>query len=263
MNKSSVIEYNGKKYVWYTPTKQANQMVDRKLEKENQQIVSDLGITSKNLVFFEDGMKINEYIEGDSLNHLDEFDYSKIANMLKILHSSKQKSRKDYCPFEKVLNYIEETKALNIELDDKFYELYNEVLKQENFLKSIPLSLCHNDFQKSNIIKTPEDSYFMIDFEFMMNNDPLFDVAAFGNDDVNEGFLLLNEYLDYNITKKELKRFSYWRILLSLQWYLVALIKDQHGEGKVHGYDFKMVAKHFLENANDAKSLLSKYLPLY
>ena len=91
-----------------------------------------------------------------------------------------------------------------------------------------------------------------------MNNDPIFDISAFGNDDVKEGYELLKAYLNDNVSKEDIERFCLWRILLSLQWYLVALIKDYHGEGKIHGFDFKEVAKHFLTNAIDAKILLNR-----
>ena len=102
MNRSYIIELDGKKYVWYTPTEQANEMVDRKLEKSNIDKVYPLGITSKNLVFYEDGMKINEFIEGSSTNLIDEFDTKKVAEMLHKLHDSKVLSDKDYLPFVKV-----------------------------------------------------------------------------------------------------------------------------------------------------------------
>lgn len=258
MNKSQVVEIDGRKYVWYVPTEQANQMVDRQLEKENQQIIYELGITSKNLAFYDDGMKINEFIPGDSLNHIDNFDVKKVAIMLKKLHNSKKLSRKDYLPFSKVLGYEKEAQGLGLSFDDDYYKLIKICLENREFLESQKLALCHNDFQRSNIIRTPNDEYFVIDFEFVMNNDPLFDVAAFGNNDVNEGYSLLQEYCNHNVKEEEKERFCYWRMLLSLQWYLVALIKDAHGEGAVHGFDFKQVAAHFLDNAKDAYDLLNK-----
>ena len=91
-----------------------------------------------------------------------------------------------------------------------------------------------------------------------MNNDPYFDIAGFGNNKVEEGFELLKNYCNNKITIEDIERFFYWRILLSLQWYLVALIKDYHGEGKAHNYDFKEVAHFFLENASHAEELLNE-----
>lgn len=257
MNRSQIIELDGIKYVWYTPTEQANEMVDRKLEKSNIDKVYPLGITSKNLVFYEDGMKINEFIEGKSLNLIDEFDTKEVAKILHKLHDSNVLSDKDYLPFEKVANYIKEVKSLDIKLDEDFYILYKDIYSKKNFLESQKLTICHNDFQRSNIIKTPDNKYYMIDFEFMMNNDPVFDIAAFGNNNVADGYQLLKDY--FSVLDKDIKtRFFYWRMLLSLQWYLVALIKDKRGEGKEHGFDFYQVAQFFLGNAKSAREMFQK-----
>lgn len=257
MNRSQIIELDGIKYVWYTPTEQANEMVDRKLEKSNIDKVYPLGITSKNLVFYEDGMKINEFIEGKSLNLIDDFDTKEVAKILHKLHDSNVLSDKDYLPFEKVANYIKEVESLDIKLDEDFYILYKDIYSKKDFLESQKLTICHNDFQRSNIIKTPDNKYYMIDFEFMMNNDPVFDIAAFGNNNVIEGYQLLKDY--FSVLDKDIKtRFFYWRMLLSLQWYLVALIKDKRGEGKEHGFDFYQVAQFFLGNAKSAREMFQK-----
>lgn len=257
MNRSQIIELDGIKYVWYTPTEQANEMVDRKLEKSNIDKVYPLGITSKNLVFYEDGMKINEFIEGKSLNLIDDFDTKEVAKILHKLHDSNVLSDKDYLPFEKVANYIKEVESLDIKLDEDFYILYKDIYSKKDFLESQKLTICHNDFQRSNIIKTPDNKYYMIDFEFMMNNDPVFDIAAFGNNNVAEGYQLLKDY--FSVLDKDIKtRFFYWRMLLSLQWYLVALIKDKRGEGKEHGFDFYQVAQFFLGNAKSAREMFQK-----
>ena len=257
MNRSQIIELDGIKYVWYTPTEQANEMVDRKLEKSNIDKVYPLGITSKNLVFYEDGMKINEFIEGKSLNLIDDFDTKEVAKILHKLHDSNVLSEKDYLPFEKVANYIKEVESLDIKLDEDFYILYKDIYSKKDFLESQKLTICHNDFQRSNIIKTPDNKYYMIDFEFMMNNDPVFDIAAFGNNNVVEGYQLLKDY--FSVLDKDIKtRFFYWRMLLSLQWYLVALIKDKRGEGKEHGFDFYQVAQFFLGNAKSAREMFQK-----
>ena len=85
MNISYIVkDAKGKRYVLYISTEQANEMVDRPLEKEHQRIINAIGITSKNVYFdTEKGIKINEYIEGDSLDHVNSFDYEKVARLFK------------------------------------------------------------------------------------------------------------------------------------------------------------------------------------
>ena len=106
MNISYIVkDKSGKKYVLYISTEQANEMVDRPLEKEHQRIVYELGITSKNVYFdAEKGIKINEFIEGSSIDKVEEFDYKKLAIMFKTLHSSPILSREDYAPFNRFEN---------------------------------------------------------------------------------------------------------------------------------------------------------------
>ena len=56
----------------------------------------------------------------------------------------------------------------------------------------------------------------------------------------------------------KIRRFYLWRIYISLQWYLVAIVKHYRGEGKTHGFDFLSVANHFLNNALTAYKRLKE-----
>ena len=111
--------------------------------------------------------------------------------------------------------------------------------------------MSHNDAQRSNIVKDENDNYFLIDFEFVGNNDEIYDIATFGNGKVEEGRKLLDYYFE-NPSIDEIKRYYLWRIYVSLQWYNVAIVKHFRGEGKAHGFNFLDVASFFLNNANDA-----------
>ncbi len=249
MNDSSIITDGEKKYVLYISTTQANEMVDRVLEKENQAIVFSLGITSRNVYFdTEKGIKINEFIEGSSLDKIDSYDVKKVAKLLHILHNSPILCKSDYNPFARLEGYENELKIFVPEREKMYVEIKNELLKHKVFLESQKKTLCHNDAQKSNIIKSIDDEYFLIDFEFMGNNDPIYDIATFGNADVREGFELLKAY-EPNPNKDLMKRYYLWRMYISLQWDTVALIKHYRGEGKIHGYNFLDVAAHFEANA--------------
>ena len=254
MNISYLVkDKNDKKYIIYIPTEQANEMVDRPLEKEHQRIIYELGLTSKNVYFDEKaGIKINEFIEGDSLDKIAGFDYDKIATMFHKLHNSVMLSRVDYAPFTRFINEYEK-EALQYEEPSQLYkELRDFLFSKRSFLESQPLVLSHNDAQRSNIVKTPNDEYYFIDFEFVGNNDEIYDIAAFGNGTVTEGRKLLEKYYDNNPSDNEIRRFYLWRIYISLQWYNVAITKHYRGEGEKHGFNFLDVANHFLTNAKDA-----------
>ena len=256
MNEAYIVQNKEGKFVYYISTAQANEMVDRDLEKETQNIAFSLGITSENIYFDNvKGIKINRFLEGDSLNHLDEFDYKKVAKLLATYHNSSKKASVYYDPLVRLENYKNEALTHTEKFDDIFYELYEIVQKNREFLLSQPVGLAHNDAQRSNIVKSG-DKYFLIDFEFAANNDPIYDIGTFGNGDALEGKKLLEEYEKINPVKDGLKRYALWRIDISLQWYLVALIKHYRGEGKIHGIDFLAVGKHFLNVAQEARKML-------
>ena len=253
MNQSYIVSYQNKKYVLYISTEQANEMVNRPLEKENQKLIIDLGLTSKNFYFdTEKGIKVNEYLEGSSLDKIDSYDSKKVAILLKAMHQSGKLSREDYQPFKRFVAYEQEAYSFQEKMEDEYDELRSTIFDKKNFLESQKLVLCHNDAQKSNIIKCDDGKYYLIDFEFMGNNDPIYDIATFGNGLVSEGYQLLNDYFDNKPTKEGQERYYLWRIFISLQWHNVAIVKHYRGEGKTHGFDFLAVANFFLHNAIDA-----------
>ena len=259
MNQSYIIESKGKKYVLYISTEQANEMVDRPLEQANQKMIYDLGLTSKNIYFDTDkGIKINEYIEGNSLNNIDTFDSKKVAALLKAMHTSGKLSRDNYNPFKRFVAYEDEANGFISERFEGYKEFRKAIFDNQDFLESNKLALCHNDAQKSNIVRDLQDNYYLIDFEFMGNNDPIYDIATFGNNVVEEGYQVLCDYFDGNPTINEKKRYYLWRIFVSLQWHNVAIVKHYRGEGKTHGFDFLAVARFFLENAKTAYRYLEK-----
>lgn len=257
MNEAYIVKNKEGRYVYYISTEQANEMVDRNLEKETQNLAYGLGITSENVYFdLEKGIKINRFIEGSSLNHIDEFSYEKVAKLLVKYHSSERKASVYYDPLGRLENYKKEAQTHVEKFEKEFYDFYEIVQKNREFLLSQPLTLAHNDAQRSNIVKSVDDEYFLIDFEFAANNDPAYDIATFGNGDALEGKRLLEEYQKLSPLKDGLKRYVLWRIDISLQWYLVALIKHYRGEGEIHDIDFLAVGKHFLNVAREAKKLL-------
>ena len=258
MNRSFLCEYLNKKYILYISTEQANEMVDRPLEKENQQLVYELGITSQNVYFdTTNGIKVNEYIDGVSIDKTNDYDPKKVAELLKKLHSSKKLSREDYGPFKRFIAYENEALSFVKEFDQDYKVIRNELLMNQAFLESQKKTLCHNDSQRSNIVKGDDGKYYLIDFEFVGNNDPIYDISAFGNGLVKEGFEVLKETYG-NPSDDQKRRYYLWRIFLSLQWHNVAIVKHYRGEGEKHGFNFLDVAKHFFLNATEAYNELKK-----
>ncbi len=259
MNVSYLINNGTKReYILYLPNGKANKIVNRVNEKAVHTIVFNLGLTKENIYFDTvRGIKINEYIPGISLDKTNEIDYQKVADLLHQLHDSKELAPNDYQPLNRLAYY--ENKALSyVKEKDEYRYLRDFFSCHYNKLHNLPKVLCHNDFQKSNIIAGEDGNYYLIDFEFAGNNDPIYDIAAFGNNSIEEGEKLLIQYFKKPI-KEEWERFYLWRLFISLQWHVVAVSKHYQNEGSLTKFDFDAVATYFLKNARRAKA---KFLAL-
>ena len=253
---------DGKQYILYIPNGAANKLVNRQYEKENQSIAFKRDITSRNIYFDTDtGIKINEYIPGVSLDKANfPIDYQKVADLLHNLHGSKKLCPNEYNPFQRLCHYV--NKANKYQNEDhrslKVRDFFSSNIEylEKNYVKCV----CHNDAQKSNIVAGEDGKYYIIDFEFAGNNDPIYDIATFGNNSVDEGEELLKAYFT-NPTLDEYKRYYLWRTFVSLQWHYVAIAKHYQGEGEQTGYNFLEVAEYFLKNAEEAKRRFER-LPL-
>ena len=255
MNVSYLIEDQySHKYILYIPNGKANKLVNRDNELANITLAYNLSITNRN-VYFDTyrGIKINDYIEGVSLDKYEgEIDYQKVADLLHILHSSKQLCPNDYNPLQRYFNY--EKKALSYQrLSARYYKSRDFFFTYVPYLEAhYEKVACHNDAQKSNFILSSKGEYKLIDFEFAGNNDPIYDIATFGNNSVDEGEELLKCYFT-NPTINEYKRYYLWRTFVSLQWHFVAIAKHYQKEGESTGFNFLDVAEYFLKNAEEAK----------
>lgn len=260
MNISYIVEdASGKKYVVYIPNGKANKTVDRKAEKFNTDIFVELGLTSE-FIYFDTtrGIKIKEYIEGESLDKKEVIDYQKVADLLHLIHDSHKLSLINYHPLSRLGIY--ENKALKFAPESADYRKLKDFFARNiKYVEYAPKVLCHNDFQKSNIIEEAETGMlYVIDFEFSANNDPIYDIATFANNSIEDGEELLKAYY-INPTKEQFQRFYLWRIFVSLQWSRVAITKHYQNEGKKTKHNFLMVSKYFLENAKKAQE---KFLAL-
>lgn len=253
MNMSYVVkDSNGKLFVVYVPNGKANKTVNREIEQENTKIMEDLDLTSK-MIYFDTkrGIKIKEYIEGNSLNNIQDYDISKVADLLHRIHDSRKLSPTDYHPFDRLAIY--ENRALEYQQESNKYRKLKDLLSVNFRLLSLKEKVfSHNDFQKSNIIKGLDDSYYVIDFEFAANNDEIYDIAAFANDSLKDGEELLAAYFNGKLTKEIQQRFYLWRIFISLQWHNVAIAKHYQKEGEGHKINFLNVAKYFLDLAEES-----------
>ena len=243
---------NNERYVVYLPNGIANKLIDRKAEEYNTDAVVNLGLTSEYIYFDTTrGIKIKRYIEGTSLDNEKDIDYDRVADLLHLLHDNKKFAKEDFHPFDRLAHY--ENRALKYQKETNLYRHLKDTLANNiDFISIKEKVFSHNDFKKENIIKGTDDKYYVIDFEFAANNDPIFDISSFSNDSLKDGEeLLAHYYKEVDLDKK--RRFYLWRIFISLQWYNLAVIKYYQKDNKYSSINYLKLANHYLKLAKEAE----------
>ncbi len=248
-NYTYVVISKGQKYTVRILGEDANLFVWREEELEHIKMFEKLEVTNETIYFdLKTGIKISKYIDGQILSAVDYKPYLKdISKLLKSIHCSEKLSKYDYDSFGRLKKY----ESINDyhHIDQRYFVLKAEMLKlYETHFHKYKKTLTHGDSQRSNFIMG-KDKLYIVDFEFSGNNDPYSDIAAFGNNNFQDGIDLLKQYVGKEPTKQDYQRLYFYKILQSIQWYLVALYKHDHQMSEKLKVPFDKVAQHYLSSA--------------
>ncbi|MDR1782193.1 MAG: phosphotransferase family protein [Bacilli bacterium] len=253
-NYTYVIEIEGKKYTFRVPGKGAEHFTNRVQEVEIMDSIAKYNFLPQPIINdVATGYKVAPYVEGKILSDIENKPLDAIAATLKKVHSI-DKFAYDYEPLKRLESYEKLSNELDpvyLALKDKWLEIYNTKLI------NVPLCACHGDAQVSNFVLDKERVYLM-DWEFSANNDPIYDIACFGNANFNDALELIEVYFD-NPGKDEYQRLYAWRMFQCLQWHCVAKYKHEVGLSEELAVDFDYVAKQYLVKA---KGFFQDYLNL-
>ena len=255
-NYTYVVECNGKKYTYRVPGKYAEKFVDRNDEWHNVKEVDKLNINNITTYFeIPTGEKLAEYVDGVILSETDIVSYNAMsAQALKKIHNSTLKF-KDYNAFVRLADYENYCINLGFVHPEEYMVLKNKLKNLQQMQKQVKLVPCHCDYQPTNLV-VQGDKLYVLDWEFAGMNDPIYDVACYGNAGFDKALLLLEAYVGHKPVKEELQRLYFHRAFQCLQWYNVAIFKDRIGLSKDLNMDFNQVALMFLGMATD---LLNHY----
>lgn len=248
-NYTYVIAVDGEKFTFRIPGKKAEKFVDRITEKANIELVNALDLNNETVYLdVEQGYKIAKYIEGQPLSELNPLDYLKeAANVLHTVHDSKLKAHNNYDPEHRLAYYESHLEEFDYSHTDRYLELKaNWESLKDKYLNKDHLVLCHGDSQVSNFVVTKKELRLM-DWEFTGNNDPLYDIACFGNNDFDHALALLPVYLGHEPSQEEYNKLYFYRAYQCLQWHNVALYKEFIGLSVDLGVDFMFVANLYLD----------------
>ena len=258
-NYTYVIKHCREKLTVRIPGENCELFTNREEEKVGLDIFESLNLTNKTVYFdVNSGIKISKYIEGVSLNETNERHYEEVAQILHKIHDNSIKCDIDYNPFMRLDTYESYLNQDKNYINDEYLDTKNKFLKYKEYLESQKKVFCHNDSQPSNFIYNGKELK-IVDFEFIGNNDCLYDIACYGNIDFNDALKLLEVYDDKTNWNDKLKRLNLWRAFQCLQWYLVASFKDLSGMSETLKINFKDVASMFLNLSKKHLSESEKY----
>ena len=189
------------------------------------------------------GIKVSSYIQRENTDQTD------LLVTLKELHKL-PKLGFSYDAFKRLRYYERLNKIINTTFSNDYYQCLEALNKEKDYLFTKELCFCHNDCQLSNFI-----GKHLIDFEFVGDNDKLFDYACFGNNDINIAyqFVDMDEDIEDKNDAKHLINLYY--IIQSLSWYQVALFKHYTGFSEASGLNFLEIAVMFLNKAKELSNL--------
>ncbi|CAH2213931.1 choline kinase family protein [Tepidibacter aestuarii] len=238
-NYNYIMNIKGIEYVIRQPGGMTDLMIDRKNEKINNTIVSELGLNSKCIYFDEvSGIKFSEYIKNS--NNIAQTDpcsrtnIKAVSNLMKKIHTS-QKDFHNVFDWQVELNKYEQ---IIRNLKGSFFFDYDELKnKLIDFtgknIKNTMLVPCHNDTVPENFIVDDNGKIYLIDWEYSGMNDPSWDVASYilesRLDEEAISYLLFNYYGQFPSSFEILKIKGYM-LAQDLLWMVWAMIRHYNGD---------------------------------
>lgn len=238
-NYNYIMNIKGEEYVVRQPGGMTNIMIDRNIEKVNNNIASELGLNSECVYFDElSGIKISKYIKDSHnvalANPSCPANLIAVSKLMKKIHSSPKHFPNSFDWHTELKKYEQIVKELNGDLFFDYVTLKEKLLDfmGENIKHTISLP-CHNDTVSENFIINSDGRAFLIDWEYSGMNDPSWDVAAY----ILEAKLteesiqyLVLEYYGQIPMPEEVLKLKCFMIAQDLLWAVWALIRHYNGD---------------------------------
>jgi thiamine kinase-like enzyme len=238
-NYNYIMNIKGTEYVVRQPGGMTNLMIDRKIEKDNNRIISEFGMNSECIYFDEiSGIKISVYIKSSKniaqTNPCSSTNLRAVSHLMKKTHSSLKHFSNSF-DWQTELNKYEK---IIQELKGGFFFDYASLKKQlidfmEKNIKNTILVPCHNDTVPENFIVDDRGRTYLVDWEYSGMNDPSWDVAAYIlesrlNEEAIEYFLV--DYYGEFPTHEEILKIKCYMVAQDLLWMVWAMIRHYSGD---------------------------------
>lgn len=238
-NYNYIMNIHGIEYVIREPGGMTNLMIDRRIEKINNNIALEIGLNSECIYFDEySGIKISRFIKNSKnialTDPCEPANLLAVSEVLKKLHSSAESFPNNFEWHKELVKY---EMIVRKQKGDFFFDysilknLLFEYLKN-NRIQSLSVP-CHNDTVPENFIIDDKSNCYLIDWEYSGMNDPNWDVAAY----ILESKLTKEsiEYLLHNYygglpKPEEVIKLKYYMMAQDLLWTVWALIRHYNGD---------------------------------
>ena len=195
-------------FVIRVPRENKDPTTDFKKEEQIYKKIEPLSISEKLANFnVETGVKITKFVHNTRkyVNTPTNEQILYVAKKLKKLHNSNITVNFGYMMFNKLKVYKEGT-PMHLHLEENYEK---KVIKEvRRIFSKTPMTLCHNDLVKDNLLFRFNDVVF-IDWEYSAMNNPYFDLASFvseNNLSEEQEVFFLTKYFGYRYNQMKKKR---------------------------------------------------------
>ncbi|WP_353893505.1 phosphotransferase [Proteinivorax hydrogeniformans] len=238
-NYNYVMDIKGTEYVIRKPGGMTDKMIDRKIEKVNNSIASEVGINSQCIYFDDDtGIKISIYLKNSKniavANPNSPKSIASVSETMKKMHQSPKKFPNKFDVKSELHKYEQIVEQINGALFFDYHILKEKLFAfmDENIKNTISVP-CHNDTVPENFVIAQKGQTYLIDWEYAGMNDPSWDVASY----IIESKLsqqsieqLVSDYYGGLFNEEEELKIKCYMLAQDLLWTVWALIRHYHGD---------------------------------
>ncbi len=238
-NYNYIMNIRGTEYVIRQPGGMTNLMIDRNIEKVNNNIAFELGLNSDCIYFDEiSGIKISTYIRNSKnialIDPCHPSNLIAVSNVMKKLHSSTKYFPNTFDWQSELDKYEQIVKDLKGDFFFDYTLLKGQLnnFVEKNIIQKVSVP-CHNDTVPENFIVNDKGKAYLIDWEYSGMNDPSWDVGAYILESkLSEEAIryLILDYYGKLPTPEEILKIKCYMMVQDLLWTVWALIRHYNGD---------------------------------
>ena len=240
-NKNYKATINGTDYILRIPGSGTEEMINRGNEHANCAQANQLGLDARIIYLDENnGFKVAAFIKNaETLNATmakrDDI-MNETVGLMRKLHHSGIKFKNEFDVFKEIKKYDRLNQEVNGYFFEKYEEIKDKVLNLETRLNTLDRECisCHNDTVPENFIRDNEDRFYLVDWEYSGNNDPMWDLAAHalecGFSPLEEELLLKKYFKAYEVEEKYKTKVLIFQICQDFLWSIWTCIKEAKGD---------------------------------